>query len=456
MGLAVRQGLFDGGYSQDGMGVSWAMDILNSLIKGGTVEIAELLAFAAAVSAEEALEECLPVVGLVLEAAGVVATVAEMATTAIDIVLSPLVIPARITSTLHIAVTLKPDRAAYQFPASAKQYRLIAHLTDTLKWDSGWLAFDLAQFDPQHNRFPTYTFTAIPAGGEVRSDGAVHLRHGLGRRVRDHGEGPEHRPEGQGADRSRDRDHRESVVPLSVSTRYQHQRKLVVGPDGVNHSIATSDPPTATRASLGGNGLVTLEDLTNAHVAFNMHRANEGNVAVLGYSWQGRSPTLFSCDKRDGASTPLYTMQSIELGTASPDALLKVLRCGFAAPLMITYDLIAPATGGHFVVAMAQDGTAAEGKPGLHYHVRKLDLAAPGDIDLSALPSWGRFASPKIGSIAAHGDEFVLALSPDLEMVEILRLPKEPYPRDADAAYATQTARRAATWACSRDRGPWR
>jgi hypothetical protein len=105
---------------------------------------------------------------------------------------------------------------------------------------------------------------------------------------------------------------------------------------------------------------------------------------------------------------------------------------------MIAYDLIAPATGGHFAVAMAQDAPGAGAPPGSHYHVRKLDLTAPGDIELSALPSWGRFASPKIGSIAAHGDEFVLALSPDLEMVEILRLPKAPYAQDADAAYATQ------------------
>ena len=73
-----------------------------------------------------------------------------------------------------------------------------------------------------------------------------------------------------------------------------------------------------------------------------------------------------------------------------------------------------------------------------HYHVRKLDLSAPGDINVAQLPSWGRFASPKIGSIAAHGQEFVLALSPDLEMVEILRLPEQPYATDAEAAFATQ------------------
>ncbi|MGH7229779.1 MAG: hypothetical protein ACREJU_00255 [Nitrospiraceae bacterium] len=46
--------------------------------------------------------------------------------------------------------------------------------------------------------------------------------------------------------------------------------------------------------------------------------------------------------------------------------------------------------------------------------------------------------NPKIGSIAAHGEEFVLALSPDQEMVEILRLPDQPYAADADAAFATQ------------------
>ena len=130
-------------------------------------------------------------------------------------------------------------------------------------------------------------------------------------------------------------------------------------------------------------------------------------------------------------------MQSIQLGIAAGWP-LKVLKCGFTPPLMITYDLIAPATGGHLVVAMVGDGVAANGQPQSHYHVRKLDLTEPGDIDLSVLPSWGRFASPKIGSIAAHGDEFVLALSPDLEMVEILRLPKQPYGKDTEAEYASQ------------------
>jgi len=436
-GLVVRLGLFGGGYSQDAVGVSWAMDIFNSLIKEGPKEIVDLLAFAAAVSAEEALEECLPVVGLVLEAVGVVATVAELATTAIDIALSPLVIPARITSTLSIGVTIKPDRAAYQFPASASQYRLIAHLTSTLKWDSGWLAFDASHFDPRQNTFPTYTFSAIPAGGDVEVTVQFISATGWVAAYGTTGKVPNIVPK----DKERielELVITENLVPLSTSTVYQHRRKLGIQPGGAHHWIETTERPAATRADLGGNGIVTLEDLTNAQITLNMHTVRESNVAVLGYSWQGKSPTLGKCDGGGGTSTPLYTMQSIQLGTATPDALLKVLKCGFTPPLMTTYDLIAPATGGNLVVAMAQDGVAAGGQPQSHYHVRKLDLTGPGDIDLSVLPSWGRFASPKIGSIAAHGDEFVLALSPDLEMVEILRLPKQPYGKDTEAEYASQ------------------
>ena len=213
------------------------MDIFNSLIKEGPVEIVDLLAFAAAVSAEEALEECLPVVGLVLEAVGVVATVAELATTAIDIALSPLVIPARITSTLSIGVTIKPDRGAYQFPASATQYRLIAHLTNTLKWDSGWLAFDASHFDRgrQVPRLHVHRHSSRRGG---RSHGPVHLRHGLGRRLRDHGQGPQHRPEGQGPDRPRARDHGESrssqplhALPAPEEARHKARRRTLLDRD---------------------------------------------------------------------------------------------------------------------------------------------------------------------------------------------------------------------------------
>ena len=434
-GIIVRQSLHGAGYSQDGMATGWAMDILNSLIKESPSFFAELIAFAAAVSAEEALEESVPVVGLVLEALGVVATLVEITETCCDIALSPPVIPARITSTLDIAVTIKPDPNNFQFPASATKYKLVAHLTETMKWDSGWVDFDIKKFDPQNKIFPTYKFEAIPAGGEVEvtvqfvSETGWVAAYGSTNKVANIVK--------KGGDALElEINITENPVPLTGSTIYKHQRMLGLRPDLSHSWIETKDGkgPAETKADLGGNGSVTLEDLTNAQITFNMHKDKNGtNVAVIGYSWQGKSPTLSVCGAGNGASTPLYTMQNIELGTANPDSLLKVLNCGVSAPLLVAYDLIAPATGGHFVVAPAPDGSKEQ-----HYHVRKLDLSAAGDIDLAKLPSWGRFASPKIGSIAAHGDEFLLALSPDLEMVEILRLPKQPYAQDGAAEYATQ------------------
>ncbi|MGH7233654.1 MAG: hypothetical protein ACREJU_20175, partial [Nitrospiraceae bacterium] len=413
-GIAVRGGLFAGGYSQDAMGTSWATEIINSLIKETPSVLADLLAWAAAVSAEEALEEALPIVGAVWEAISVTATVAELAETVTDIVLSPWVIPTLLTATMSIQVTIKPDVADYEFPAQATQYKLVAHLTDTLMWDTGWLPFNGKDFDPKTNKFPMYTFTNIPAGGQVEvtvqfaaADFWV-AAYGTTGKVSNLVE--------EGQDKlALDVVIKENPVPLSKTTVYTHMRKLGINAGGSHYWIQTAAAPTATRAQLGGNMAVTLEDL--AHVTFNMHGTSSNghayNVGVLGYVWQGKSPTLTVCGAGGGASTPLYTLQSIELGTATPDSLLKILPCGFTAPLMLAYDLLAPATGGHFIVAQTQDGTDSSGKPQFHYHVRKLDLSQAGPINLAGLPSWGRFASPKIGSIAAHGEEFVLALSPD-------------------------------------------
>jgi hypothetical protein len=438
-GLIARASMQGAHFSQDNMPTSWAMDILNSLIKEFPTMVANLLAWAAAATAEEAAEDSVPVVGQVLMALGVTATLVELTETVVDIALSEPVISALITSTLDIKVTIKPDPDDYQFPASATKYKLVAHLTDTMKWESDWLDFHVSDFDPQKEKFPTYTFTAIPAGGEVEvtvqfvSDTGWVAAYGTTGKVKNIVE--------EGSDAlDLDIEITENPVPLTTSTLYLHRRKLGLR-DGSHSWIETSDGkgPSQTKADLGGNASVTLEDLTSAQITFNMHKDPGGkfNVAVLGYSWQGKSPTLSVCGAGGGGSTPLYTMQSIELGTASPDQLLRVLDCGVSAPLLVTYDLIGPATsdetGGNFVVALTQDGPNAQ-----HYHARKLDLSGPGDIDLSKMPSWGRFTSPKIGSIAAHGAEFLLALSPDLEMVEILRLPKQPYAQDSDAQYATQ------------------
>jgi hypothetical protein len=440
VGLIARASMQGAHFSQDNMPTSWAMDILDSLIKEAPPFFADLLAWAAAASAEEAAESSIPVVGQVLMALGVTATLVEIAVTVADICLSPPVIPAQITSTLDIKVTIKPDPDDYQFPASATKYKLVAHLTDTMKWDSGWLDFHVSDFDPQNDKFPTYTFTDIPAGGEVEvtvqfvSDTEWVAAYGTTGKVKNIVE--------EGSD-ALDLDIviTENPVPLTTSTLYRHQRKLGLRDGGSHYWIETSDGkgPSQTKADLGGNASVSLEDLTSAQITFNMHKDQTGkfNVAVLGYSWQGKSPTLNVCGAGGGASTPLYTMQSVELGTASPDQLLSVLNCGVSAPLLVTYDLIGPATtdatGGNFVVALTEDGPNAQ-----HYHARKLDLSGSGDIDLTKMPSWGRFTSPKIGSIAAHGAEFLLALSPDLEMIEILRLPKQPYAQDSDAQYATQ------------------
>lgn len=438
-GEVVRSGLFAGGYTHSAMSTGWGIEIINSIIKEAPSVFLDLIAWAAAASAEEALEEVVPVVGAVWEAISVAATLAELAETVTDVALSPWVIPATVTSSLDLEVTIHPDKNNYQFPVEATQYKLVAHLTDTLKYDSGWMPFSAGQYDISKGILPTYRFEGVPSGGEVEvtvqfaSDSFWIAGYGTTGKV------PNLVPEGS-EELSLGIVITQNPVPITKSTVYHHVRKLGVTSAGAHCWMDTATAPTATRAQLGGNMAVTLEGLTN--VTFNMHPVGRDgdsyNVGVLGYAWQGKGAGLLPCN--GGASgAPLFTMQSLQAATATPDSLLKVLRCGLTAPVMPSYDLLGPASGGHFVLTYTQDGTdPGTQKPLYHYHVRRLDLGSPGAISISEMPSWGRFASQKIKSIATHGEEFVLALSPDQEMVEILRLPDKPYSSDAKAHFAHQ------------------
>lgn len=438
VGLIDRSALNASGYAQDNMSTGWAWDIITSIIKDAPAEMIKLIEWAAEEEAEVAMEESVPLLGQIWEAISVVTTLAEITETVVGIGYSPWVIPARVTSTMNINVAIRPDKDNSTYPQSATQYKVVAHLTDSLKWDSGWLSLadslNKQKPDPAKGRFLTHQFLNIPSGGQVEvsvqfiADNGWVAAYGTSGKV-------DNLVTANKDALELDFAITENKLPLTSSTQYKHKLKLGIGDDGAHVWLDGANgqpepPPTATVKNIGGNGAVTLEEMGYAQITYNMHPVPNGsNVSVLGYSWRGKSPTLTDCGNGGAASTPLYTMQNIELGTASPDDLLKVLRCGFAPPVMVTYDLLAPANGGHFVVAMAGDE---------HYHVRKINLSSKGDINLDRLPSWGRFTSQKITRIAAHGSEFLLALSPDREMVEILRLPKTPYANDADAPYATQ------------------
>ncbi|HYO84809.1 MAG TPA: hypothetical protein VES20_25630 [Bryobacteraceae bacterium] len=441
-GEAVRAGLFSAEYTHDAMSTSWSIEILNSVIKEAPEVFLELIAWAAEVSAEEGLAKFVPVIGAIWEAVSVTATLAELAETIADVALSPWVIPTTVTSTLDLEVTIHPDKNDYQFPVAATQYKLVAHLTDTLKYDTGWMPFAPGNYDESRGVLPQYTFTAIPSGGEVHvtvqfaSDSFWIAAYGATAKV------PNLIPEKQ-EKLALELTITENPVPLTTGTSYHHVSRLAMAAAGTHTWKQTSTAPASTRAQLGGNMSVTLEDLTQ--ITFNMHNAgqngNSYNVAVLGYGWRGKGTGLSPCNG-GGAGAPLFTMQNIQLATANPDALLKTLPCGLTAPVMPGYDMLGAATGGQFILAYTQDGTDAHtGQPTYHYHVRKLDLSTAGAISLSNLPSWGRFASQSIKSVAVHGTEFVLALNPEKEMVEILKLPDAPYARDGVAHFATQVGK---------------
>ncbi|MGH7232579.1 MAG: hypothetical protein ACREJU_14655, partial [Nitrospiraceae bacterium] len=90
--------------------------------------------------------------------------------------------------------------------------------------------------------------------------------------------------------------------------------------------------------------------------------------------------------------------------------------------------------GLHMIVAPRLNPTTSQWQ----YHAHKISLTGTGPIDLSHLPSWGRFTSQRITDIAVHPNGMVMVLNADEEKVELLELQPQPSSALTDTTPALQ------------------
>ena len=398
----------------DAVDTALAWTLLSALIKDKAPALLQLFKWLGPIEPGE----CLRVARTLLEAVAAVGTLKAMASTSLDLGQSPRIISYRLDPTIDLHVTIRPPVEAYQFPAAASRYSLTADTANATRLSSGEQPLP----SPMLTQL-THTFTQVPPHGtalvqvEFQADnGWVAAQGASGPIILEGATGPV----------ASEITITERAVPLSASTSYTHRQKLVIR-EG-RHAWDAAAAPSATHTSLGGNMSVTLEALA----AIALSRAGR-----LMYAWQGKSPTLRVCPN-GAASTPLYTVQGIGLTGSDPDAALKILDCGYPAPLVFACGGQVPFPEQCFLIAPR--ASAEQG--GTEYHAHQVDLAEPSPFDLAALPSWGRFSASRLGSLAVHPHGVIAALDADNDKVELLRLPTKPYPHAEAAAYAIQVGGR--------------
>jgi hypothetical protein len=415
--VAARQGSGDPEYD-----TAFALEIISDLIKGAAAPFMEFMAWAGAMAAEKAVEHSVPVAGIIIWAIESVGTIAEIVETAVDAGISPWVIPAYITSTHDVVVTVHHDPNDYQLPAAATHYRLVAAFSDKITYTIG---YDRPKTLAPGAQSIVATCGAVPSGGTVKVTVELLADNGavVGRGASD--VLANLNPAGQ-TSLPVEITITEYPAELSAQTSYSHQARLDLSSDRhvwVTDAKAPLEVVPALSCASVGTALCESQEIS------------VGMCGRLAYSWRAASPTLASCDT-GATAAQLFTLQSLALDSPDPDTSLRILRCGFTLPVFLALSLEGPLEGQHFIVAPVWDPAAGRS----WYHARKVPLGGTAPYEPAKVPSWGCFASDRIRQVVVHPTGRILALHADWDKVEILRLPAAPYATDAAAVFARQAA----------------
>ena len=171
----VSKGIFAAAFDETGsQGMSllpaWGKDVLTTILTEAPEQLAELLAWAAVISAADDLIECLPIFGQIFEAIAVLTTLAQITETVVEICMSDWVILDTLIVTQSVTVQVSKDPSDYQYPASATQIQIV------LKPGSGLPITYEASLDSLYPGYPTvstnpiqYMFTGVPIGCTIKS-----------------------------------------------------------------------------------------------------------------------------------------------------------------------------------------------------------------------------------------------------------------------------------------------
>lgn len=339
-----------------------------------------------------------PFFGWGLYAAESVATLAALAETTWECLMSPLVVENRLTFTHNIKVSILPDlNHPGQFPATASRYIM------TAVFGQGNYRVIEKTIDTPLSEI-SEIFTAVPAGGEVEINVGFYSAtgwlagHGVSAKVANV------TAAGSGVLTVPAFHIEENQVPLTATTFYSHKHKLTY--NGLKHSWQAAPPPTTTKAELvcGSTGfnLCQLLGITMSQ------KAN-----MLAYGWRASGQGVIDCDS--GASGgQLFTFQNISAGT-DPDSALMFSGCGYSMKPLVAYDLLGAPDGDHYVI----DPSGGE------YHLRKVNLAnTAAGFDLSKDKSYGRFSTFLDAAVIHQG--VIIGINTLYSKIQVLTLPSKP------------------------------
>jgi hypothetical protein len=217
-------------------------------------------------------------------------------------------------------------------------------------------------------------------------------------------------------------------VNVTRQSRGQGDQWLITGTVAAYHVNLIKASQTTFLEVTPGNA-ATVKNLDGSNVGNNLSSLvkitmNQDSLR-LGYTWQASGQGLPLVTGGGPYSGQMFTFQDIGAG-ASPQSGLKFVPQGFPTRPVLVYDLYGG--GGKNAATFYVDPRDER------YHVRKVDLSAPGPFDLSTGASYGRF-NLQVDAAAIHPNGYIVALNTRGGKLEVLPLMKQPF-ADSEAPVA--------------------
>ena len=367
---------------------------------------APLITKIASYVASQNVLDSIPIAGIIMQAAGALLLVKDIAETSYDVATSPWVYDRKLSLTHNVTVTISPDPDdPAGFPATAACY-IVTALFD----NGGTPTTSDKQAMPSTTRTApiSYTFENVPYGGQINVSVGFYTND-------DTLVGKGSTGAVSNTVDSQSITIKEVLIPLTSTTVYSHKQKTALDSNGKHIWQATPIPPAPNPSGSCANIAGQLCRLTKITV-------NE-KFACLGYSWQASSKGIYSCGS--GVAGQLNQFANISF-TENPETAYAASLCGLTTPIQIAYDLLG-SSGNNFYL------DSSGGTPIIRQVTLSLNTPAVFDPP-SSDRAWGMFNLAS-DAFLLHPAGYCISINKAANKVEVLKLPSS-YTTDANAKIA--------------------
>lgn len=388
----------------DGNSAQIAAIFWKAVVKGAIGPVLKMfltkfIKFLAGAELIESLEDAIPIAGEIIQAIGVIGTVAEIAETTIETLSSPWTYEYDLVGTYDLTVAISPDpKDKGGFPAAAATYTVSAI------FDGGTPHTQTLQFPGTGTKVLMATFTGVPLGGNVTLTTAFYTQDGTNV---GHGTlGPVLNVPSTKAITIT-----EVLLPINASTVYQH--KQITTLDAAGNHLWQCGPAPAVPATPSACGTAPGQICEYRDITYN---PTTGDV---GYAWKSYSTT--ACNPNSsGQLDQLASIPESNSG-ANAQAGYASVPCSIAGSATLVYDPL--------------------GRPDLNFYVdttnnlnilRKITFMPTVFSDPRGNQAWGKFTLPP-DDLLLHPSGTVISINQGLSRMESLQVPQSAVP-DGQAA----------------------